>query len=149
MQQSLAQTASAKGFSHNQVIDNRDGRAVGDVREDEQVEKTSDHIIDLRHPSPVTRVAPQRIPHGLLAVGSTRHELCEQRLDFEEIVGTYMPDPHRELLQRVRVPEVNFFSESYCFPFTAVGILFSAIVFSHLGRCARIRGGVVAVAQPG
>ncbi len=25
----------------------------------------------------------------------------------------------------------------------------SAIAFSHLGRCARIRGGVVAVAQPG
>jgi len=50
------------------------------------------------------------------AVGSTRHELCEQRLDFEEIVGTYTPDPHRELLQRVRVPEVNFFSESLLLP---------------------------------
>ena len=69
VQQALAQTASAKGFSHYEVIDNRDGRAVGDVREDEQVEKTSDHIIDLRHPSPVTRVAPQRIPHGLLGRG--------------------------------------------------------------------------------
>jgi hypothetical protein len=41
VQQALAQPASAKGFSHYEVIDNRDGRAVSDVREDEQIEKTA------------------------------------------------------------------------------------------------------------
>jgi len=82
MQQALAQPASAKGFSQYEVIDNRDGRAVSDVREDEQIEKTSERVTDLRHPRPVARIARQRIPHGLLAVGSTRHELCEQRFGF-------------------------------------------------------------------
>jgi hypothetical protein len=52
VQQAPAQPASAKGFSHYEVIDNRDGRTVSEVREDEQIEKTSERVTDLRHPRP-------------------------------------------------------------------------------------------------
>jgi hypothetical protein len=102
------------------------GRTVSDVREDEQIEKTSERVTDLRHPRPVARIDRQRIPHGLLAVGSTRHELCEQRLDFEKVVGTRTPDPHvisfRFLVSSVNLPfEKKLGLPVYCGRFPVVG----------------------------